>query len=61
MPTQTSSHTPASPKRRQGCIGLYFVITASLLLGLAIYVAGMTWLYFKQEGMLFKPVPLAGL
>ena len=63
MPTQsatpTPSHTLAGKKRHQGRIGLHFVITASLLLGLAAYVAAMAGLYFKQEALLFKPVPLA--
>ena len=56
MPTPTFSQAPAGKKRR---IGLHFVITASLLLGLAAYVAAMAGLYFKQEALLFKPVPLA--
>jgi pimeloyl-ACP methyl ester carboxylesterase len=59
MPTQTSPHTPASPKRQKRRIGLHFIITASLLLGLAAYVVAMAGLYFKQEALLFKPVPLA--
>ena len=57
-PTQTPSHTPANKKRHQGRIGLHVVITSSLVLGLTAYVAAMAWLYFKQEGLLFKPVPL---
>ena len=63
MPTPSSADSPVTsplgkkrPKRR---IGLHAVITASLLLGLAIYVAGLAGLYFKQEALLFKPVPLA--
>jgi pimeloyl-ACP methyl ester carboxylesterase len=59
MPTQTSPHTPASPKRQKRRIGLHFIITASLLLGLVAYVVAMAGLYFKQEALLFKPEPLA--
>ena len=59
MPTPTPSHTPANKKRHQGRIGLHVVITSSLVLGLTAYVAAMTCFYFKQEGLLFKPVPLA--
>ena len=59
MPTQTSAHTLAGQKRHQGRIGLHVVITASLVLGLAAYVVAMAGLYFKQEALLFKPVPLA--
>jgi uncharacterized protein len=56
MPTSTLLHTPAGQKRR---ISLHFVITASLVLGLVAYVVAMAGLYFKQEALLFKPVPLA--
>ncbi len=59
MPNPTPPYTPTSPKRHQGRIGLHFVITASLLLGLAAYVVALAGLYFKQEALLFKPVPLA--
>ena len=63
MPTPSSADSPVtSPlgkKRPKHRIGLHFVITASLLLGLTAYVAGLTGLYFKQEALLFKPVPLA--
>ncbi len=59
MSTPTPSHIPTDTKRYQRGIGLYFVITASLLLGLAVYVAAMAWLYVKQEALLFKPVPIA--
>ena len=38
---------------------MHVAISGSLLLGSAAYVAAMAWLYFKQEGLLFKPVPLA--
>jgi uncharacterized protein len=55
MTVPSSAASPLATKRR---IGLHFVITASLLLGLAAYVVAMAWLYFMQEGMLFKPVPL---
>ena len=56
MPTSTLLHAPAGQKRR---ISLHFVITASLVLGLVAYVVVMAGLYFKQEALLFKPVPLA--
>jgi pimeloyl-ACP methyl ester carboxylesterase len=56
MPTSTLLHAPAGQKRR---ISLHFVITASLVLGLVAYVVAMAGLYFKQEALLFKPVPLA--
>lgn len=60
MPTQSLTPTPpVSPLGKKRRIGLHFVITASLLLGLTAYVAGLVWLYVKQEGLLFKPVPLA--
>ena len=60
MPTQSLTPTPrVSPLGKKRRIGLHFVITASLLLGLAAYVAAMAGLYFKQEALLFKPVPLA--
>jgi uncharacterized protein len=38
---------------------LFRIIKAIVLLALATYVAAMAWLYFKQEGLLFRPVPLA--
>lgn len=55
-PSPTTAASTLVTKRR---IGLHFIITASLLLGLAAYVAAMAGLYFKQEALLFKPVPLA--
>ena len=60
MPPQSLTPTPpVSPLGKKRRIGLHFVITASLLLGLAAYVVAMAGLYFKQEALLFKPVPLA--
>ena len=55
-PEVSSPHTLVDKRRRRG---LHVVISGSLLLGSAAYVAAMAWLYFKQEGLLFKPVPLA--
>jgi uncharacterized protein len=60
MPTQSPPPTkPVSPSNTPFGKRLHFVITTLMVLGLTVYVAGIAWLYFKQEGLLFKPVPLA--
>ena len=68
MPTQSAPPTPThSPTRKTRRIGLHFVVTWLMVLGLAVYGAVIGGLYFFQEKLLFQPVvipasqPLAAL
>ena len=56
MPSQTTLPKPSSSPVGKH---LHRIITASLLMGLVAYSAALGWLYFKQESLLFKPVPIA--
>jgi uncharacterized protein len=60
MPTQSPPPTkPVSPSNTPFGRRLHFVITTLMVLGLITYVVAVAGLYFKQEALLFKPVPLA--